>query len=227
MTMKKKAAKPLDLKNLTRLVTWLDGFAAMSPVDPARLENAVKKNSGDHELASAWKEVQSDVWDIARVPSSSAQIKNLSKILGVLKQILMFVGLIVFTAFLITSSLGYLNSFGRYSYTIFITIFIVAYAAAFGSYFYLDKKLTRLVKAYYEKHSGEIATQRKHVKQVNQRVIDKLASGIRARKLDPQKYRFTLLHKDYSNISVVGQHNDSEYIAVIKGSSIARKPEKA
>ena len=95
-----------------KLLTWLDAYSAMSPVDPARLKRLAGKYVDDHDIYTAWKEVETDLWDIARLPSSSNEITNLSKVLGVMKQILLFAGLIVFTAYIIGSGLGTLNFLG-------------------------------------------------------------------------------------------------------------------
>lgn len=211
-------AKSVKLGDLMKLLSWLDAYSAMSPVDPTRLKRLAGKYIEDHDIATAWKEVEIDLWDIARLPSSSNEITRLSKVLGVMKQVLLFAGLIVFTAYIIGSGLGTLNFLGRYTAVFFAIVFIVVYLVGFGTYFYLDRRLTKLVFACYDKHSGEISKQRKHIKQVNQRLIDKLAAEIRARHEDPAKYRFSLLQKDYSNIVVQKEQGNSEYIVTIKGS---------
>ena len=214
-----RLAKPkhVRLADLAKMVTWLDGYSVMSPVDPLRLRRFAKRYHDDHDIATAWKEIEGDVWEIARIPSTSPEITRLSKILGVLKQVLMFVGLIVFTAYIIGSGLGVLNSLGRYGTLVFAIIFIAAYVAGFGSYFYLDRKLNRLVADCYAKHASEISKQRKRIKQVNQRLIDKIAAEIRARRADPEKYKFTLMQKDYSNIVVQKEQADSTFVVSIKG----------
>ncbi len=201
-----------------KLLTWLDAYSAMSPVDPLRIKRMAGKYSEDHDISAAWKEIEADIWDIARVPSSSTQITRLSRILGVLKQFLLFAGLVVFTAYIIGSGLGTLNFLGRYTIVFFAIVFIAVYLIGFGAYFYLDRRLTALVNGYYNKHSNEISKQRKHIKQVNQRLIDKLAAEIRANRVDPEKYRFLLLQKDYSNIVVQKEQANYGYVVTIKGS---------
>ena len=210
--------KSVRLADLTKLVTWLDGYSVMSPVDPLRLRRTAKRYHDDHDIATAWKEIEGDVWEIARIPSTSPEITRLSKILGILKQVLMFVGLIVFTIYIIGSGLGIMNFLGRYGALVFAIIFIAAYVAGFGSYFYLDRKLNRLVADCYAKHANEIAKQRKRIKQVNQRLIDKIAAEVWARRADPEKFRFTIMQKDYSNIIVQKEQANSTFIVSIKGS---------
>ena len=113
--------------------------------------------------------------------------------------------------------MGTLNFLGRFGALVFAIIFVVAYVVGFGSYFYLDRKLSRLVTNCYSKHANEIPKQRRHIKQVNQRLIDKIAAEIRARRVDPEKYRFTLMQKDYGNIVVQKEQDDSVYRRDSKG----------
>lgn len=193
----------------------------MSPVDPMRIKRLAAKYSEDHDISTAWKEVETDVWEIARIPSSSGEITRLSKILSILKQVLLFSGLIVFTVYIIGSGLGTINFLGRYTAVFFAAVFISVYLIGFGAYFYLDRRLTALVNSCYEKHAGEISKQRKHIKQVNQRLIDKLAAEIRARRIDPEKYRFSLRQKDYSNIVVQKEQANYGYLVTVKGSKRA------
>ena len=130
----------------------------------------------------------------------------------------------VFSAPLIlrfSDGLGTLDFLGRYGALAFVLIFVVAYLLGFGSYFYLDRKLTVLVVSYYDKHASEISRQRRHIKQVNQRIIDKIAAEIRARRADPEKYRFTLMQKDYSNIVVRKEQSNTTFVVTIKGSKKA------
>jgi hypothetical protein len=213
----KSKTKSVNLTDLSRLVTWLDAYSAMSPVDPVRLRKIANKYESDHDINAAWKEVESDVWDIARVPSNSKEITGLSRIVGILKQVLMFLGLIVFTVYIIGSGLGTLNFLGRYGALVFVLIFVAAYIIGFGAYFYLDRRLTSLVVNCYNQHATEISKQRKRIKQVNQRLIDKLAAEIRAKRADPDKHRFSLMQKDYSNIVVQKERGNSQYLVSIKG----------
>ncbi len=215
-------AKSVKLGDLMNLLTWLDAYSAMSPVDPMRIKRTAEKYSEDHDISTAWKEIETDVWDIARIPSSSTQITKLSRILGILKQVLLFAGLIVFTVYIIGSGLGVLNFLGRYTAVFFAIVFIAIYLVGFGTYFQLDRRLTKLVNDYYNKHASEISKQRKHIKQVNQRLIDKLAAEIRANWADPEKYRFSLFQKDYSNIVVQKEKANYGYVVTIKGS---KRPE--
>lgn len=209
--------KSVKLGDIMKLLTWLDGYSAMAPVDPMRIKRMAEKYSEDHDLSTAWKDVERDVWDIAHVPSSSPDITRLSKILSILKQVLLFAGLIVFTAFIIGTGLGVLSFLGQYASVFFAILFVLVYLVGFGSYFYLDRRLTRRVDNWYDAHAGEISKQRKHIKQVNQRLIDKLAAEIRSKKVDPDKYRFVLMQKDYSNIVVHKDQGSAGYLVTIKG----------
>ena len=213
--------KQLNVNALTRVIVWLDGYAALSSVDPAKIDNSVRKNSEHPEIVAFWTEIKSDVEDIARLPSKSSEILQLSKRMRILRPLLLYMGLLVFTIFIILSNVLIGTTPGRTFYQIFIVGFMIAYFCGFALYIFFDRKLRHLATDYCEKHSGEVARQRRHIKQVNQRLIDRLASVIRSRKLNPNKYKFILLHKDYSNIIVLRETKNSVYSVMVKG----RKPE--
>lgn len=211
----------LNISALTKVVVWLDSYAALSSVDPTRIESIVKKNSEHPEIVESWKEVKSDVQDIARLPSKSSEILHLSKRMRILRPLLLYMGLLIFTVFIILSNLLIGTTPGHTFYLVFISSFVVAYFLGFAAYVFFDRKLRQLATQYCEAHAGEVAKQRKHIKQVTQRLIDRLASTIRSKKLDPEKYKFVLLHNDYSNIIVMREGKNSVYSVMVKG----RKPE--
>ena len=209
--------KQLNVNALTRVIVWLDGYAALSSVDPAKIDNSVRKNSEHPEIVAFWTEIKSDVEDIARLPSKSSEILQLSKRMRILRPLLLYMGLLVFTIFIILSNVLIGTTPGHTFYLIFIVGFMIAYFCGFALYIFFDRKLRHLATDYCEKHSGEVARQRRHIKQVNQRLIDRLASVIRSRKLNPNKYKFILLHKDYSNIIVLSETKNSVYSVIVKG----------
>jgi hypothetical protein len=205
------------------LISLLDGYAALSISDPARIKRIVKNNSDDPDVKAVWKEISKDVDDISSLPSSSDQIMKQSRVLGILRPVIMFLGLIVFTIYFIllgTGVIAHLGAFGAYA---FLGAFIGAYFVGFGVYFTLNRRLTRNVNAYYEKHMGEVARQRRHIKIVNQRLIDKLAMIVRSQDLDPKKYKFSLFHDDYANINVISEDKNSIYTVAVKGKSLKQE----
>jgi len=221
-------ADKIDPKQLTTLVSLLDGYAALSVSDPARIKKIAKGYSEqDPEIRSAWREISKDVDDIAQLPSSSDQILKQSKRLGILRPLMMFLPLIVLTVYYVligTRVLTHIGLIGSYG---FLLIFIGAYLVSFLIYFNLNKKLSRTVNSYYDKHMGEISRQRRHIKLVNQRLIDKLAMIIRSEDKDPMRYKFSLFHDDYANINVLSEDKNSIYTVTVKGKSIKKEQTQA
>ena len=215
-----KTKKPrTNLRDLALLATWLDGYSTLASItDPSRIIRVVKNNQEDLEIATIWKEVKIDISEIAALPSKSEEISRLSKVLGIMRPALMFLGLIVFTLYIALTDIGVLKSLGSNGVLIFLSGFVGAYFVAFAAYYYLNRKVSRLIDSYYEKHMGEVVKARRHLKAVNQKVIDRLATNIRAQKYDPQKYRFGLSQKDYTNIVIVaeGKKGARRYTAVVK-----------
>jgi hypothetical protein len=126
------AKKSVSITDLTRLVTWLDGYSVMSPVDPLQLRKIANRYPNDQDVSGAWKDVEGDIWDIARIPSTSPEITRTSKIVGFLKQLLMFIGLIILAVYLVGTSLKAFSFLGRYEALTFAVIFFLAYLFGFG-----------------------------------------------------------------------------------------------
>jgi hypothetical protein len=219
--------KSIDPKQLATLVSLLDGYAALSVSDPARLRKIAKSLSDDDsEVKAVWREVSKDVDDIASLPSSSEDIIKQSRRLGILRPVMMFLPLIVLTAYYVllgTRVISRLGEAGEYG---FLVVFVGAYLVSFYAYFVLNRKLTRTVNGYYDKHMGEIGRQRRHIKIVNQRLIDRLAMAVRSEDRDPMKYKFSLFHNDYANINVVAEDKNSIYKVTVKGKSMRKEQQQ-
>jgi hypothetical protein len=218
-----KDKNSIEPKDLSNLVSLLDGYAALAVVDPQRIRRIIKRNSNDTEIQAVWKDISRDVDDISTLPSSSEEVMKKSKILGILRPVIMFLGLIVFTIYFVLLGSGVLKNLGQLGAYAFLIGFIAAYFVGFSVYFILNRRLTRAVNSYYQKHMGEIARQRRHLKIVNQRLIDKLAMIIRSHDYDPGKYKFTLFHDDYANINVVSEDKNQIYKVTVKGKSLRRE----
>ncbi len=218
-----KDKKLIEPKALSTLISMLDGYAALSVVDPTKIQRIIKKNSDDTDLASIWKEISRDVDDIASLPSESEQAMKKSKTLGILRPVIMFLGLIVFTIYFVLLGSGVIRNLGQFGIYVFLGGFIAAYFVGFIVYYFLNRQLTRVVNTYYERHMGEIARQRRHIKIVNQRLIDKLAMTVRSHDYNPDRYKFSLFHNDYANINVVAEDKNQIYRVTVKGKSLKKE----
>jgi uncharacterized membrane protein (DUF485 family) len=219
--------KSLDPKQLASLVSLLDGYAALSVSDPARIKKLAKSFSEeDSEIKGIWRDISKDVDDISQLPSSSEDILKQSKRLGILRPVMMFLPLIVLTIYYVLLGARVLSHLGTIGGYAFLGIFVTAYILSFLAYFYLNKKLSRTVNDYYEKHMGEIARQRRHIKVDNQRLIDKLAQIIRSEGKDPIKYKFSLFHNDYANINVLSEDQNSIYTVTVKGKTMKKEQQQ-
>lgn len=219
--------KSVDPKQLATLVSLLDGYAALSVSDPARVKKLAKGLSNeDPELKSAWREISKDVDDISSLPSASDDIMKQSRRLGIMRPVMMFLPLIVLTIYYVLLGTRVLAHVGQVGAYIFLGIFVTAYLVSFFAYFALNKRLSRTVNEYYDKHLGEISRQRRHIKIINQRFIDKLAMIVRSEDLDPNKYRFSLFHNDYVNINVISEDKNSIYTVTVKGKSLRKEQQQ-
>jgi uncharacterized membrane protein (DUF485 family) len=221
LTDKKRS---LDPKQLSVLVSLLDGYAALSVSDPARIKKIAKGYSDeDPEIRGIWREISRDVEDISGLPSSSESIVKQSRRLGILRPVMMFLPLLILTAYYVLLGTHILARIGTLGAYVFLGVFVAAYVVSFLAYFSLNKKLSRAVNDYYDKHMGEIARQRRHIKAVNQRLIDRLAMIVRSEDKDPGKYKFSLFHNDYANINVLSEDKNSIYTVTVKGKSLRKE----
>lgn len=219
--------RSIDPKQLTTLVSLLDGYAALSVSDPTRIKKIAKSYSEDDpDIRSAWREISKDVDDISGLPSESGDIVKQSRRLGILRPVMMFLPLIVLMAYYVLLYSRVLSRVGEVGAYAFLAIFVAAYLVSFVVYFSLNKKLSRSVNDYYDKHMGEIARQRRHIKLVNQRLIDRLAMIVRSEDRDPMKYKFSLFHNDYANIHVVSEDKNQIYTVTVKGKSIRKEQQQ-
>ena len=218
--------KSVDPKQLSTFISLLDGYAALSVSDPARINKLAKSLSEDPEIKSAWKEISKDVDDISTLPSGSDDIMKQSRRLGIMRPLMMFLPLIVLTLYYVLLGARVLAHVGQIGAYAFLGIFVGAYLVSFFGYFTLNKKLSRTVNGYYDQHMGEISRQRRHIKVVNQRFIDKLAMIVRSEGLDPDKYKFSVFHDDYANINVISEDKNSIYKVAVKGRSVRKEQQQ-
>jgi len=208
------------LRNLAKMISWLDGYAALSCGDPMKLERLAKSESDSiEEVGKVWNEVRRDVKEIAMLPSASDDIVRTSKYLNVARIAITLMGVGVILVFLLLSS--FIPALRNSSVRIAVLIVVASlYYVVFFSYFLLGRRLNRLVAAYFEKHQGEVSKERRHAKAATQRLIDILAMKIRASpEENPENYKFKLLNDDYSNVRIL-QRNEKrpdEVVAVVKG----------
>jgi len=219
--------KSIDPKQLTTLISLLDGYAALSVSDPAKIKKIAKSYADDDpEIKSVWREISKDVDDISSLPSSSETIMKQSSRLAILRPVMMFLPLIVLTMYYVLLGTRVLSRLGEIGSYAFLGIFVAAYLVSFLVYFTLNKRLSRGVNDYYDKHMGEISRQRRHIKALNQRLIDRLAMIIRSEDRDPYKYKFALFHNDYANINVITEDKNSIYTVTVKGKSLRKEQQE-
>ncbi len=223
----------LNLKHLARFISWLDGYASLSSTDPLKMERLVNeisssgrgkkdKGGGDgdplaRDVTKLWHDVRKDVYDIANLPGESEAIMRVSKRVGIAKLLVPFLGAGVVLVFLVLSIFGAI-SVSAYTRIEVIILAVIAYNATLFLYMLYNRRLSSMVAEYYKKHAGEVASQRRRVKSTVQKLINMLASRVRARGIDPQRLRFALSNTDYANIHVLGEEKSgTRKIVAVKG----------
>ena len=196
-----------------KIISFLDGYAALVVVDPSRVEKMIKNSSQD-DIQNTWKQAKDDVGKIAGLPSTNPKILRLAKILGIVKTLFMFIGLIGVLIWVVLSYLRLPFFVGADAPLIFVGILFGLFVGSFVIYYYFNRRLTLRVNDYYEKHSGEIINNRRHLRTVTQQLIDKLTFYVRRHQFDPKQYEFTLYHPDYKNVKIVKEDKGAYFATV-------------
>jgi len=241
------------------LISWLDGYVALSCVDPARIQRLIKsetksgaegrssrragrKASAEENAAAAaareisrvWNDITPDVIAISTLPAASEEISSTSKRLGTIKRIFTVLAVVIVGFYLVLANLNVLQAANLAVRIGLIFGVVVAYYIVLYAYLRTNRKLGELIERYYQSHAGEVSVQRKRIKDATQRLIDVLASQIRAREQGdgasgPEKYEMSLLNRDYTNINVLrvdekGSKKSAmkRYIVAIKGKKVSQ-----
>jgi hypothetical protein len=215
---REKIEEQNTLYSFAHLITWLDGYVALSCVDPVRIERMVR-NYPQEDLVRAWAQAKDDVYKIGKLPTSSSKIIRLTKISNITKIMFILVGVIAVILWLLVSRLGFPFFSGPYSELALLAALVVAYNLNLFAYYWSGRRLNAEVREFYEKHSGEVSGQRKHLRQITQGLIDGLTMRVLRHEHDPKKYGFTLFHTNYKNIRIVEQRGN-RYTAIVRARMI-------
>ena len=146
------------LRNLAKLISWLDGYAALSCVDPVKIDRLARsEGSSIEEVQKIWSEVMEDVREIASLPGSSKDIVKTSRYLSFVRSAFTLMGVGIIGIFLLLSSIHIFPIFQSTAVRFGLLIAVaIGYYIVFFAYFLLSRRLTRLVADHYEKHRGEL-----------------------------------------------------------------------
>jgi hypothetical protein len=213
-TLPKANQEDPNLMSLIDLIGWLDGYRALSCVDPVRIERVVRKYP-KHDLRAIWREVKSDVFRIASLPASSPEIVRMYKILTISKLLFLMLAMattmVSVAAARLNASFFFASVFGLF----ILVLLAVLYNANIIIYYVYNKRLYKKVRTTYEEHSQEWEERRKRIKHATQQIIYKVAQYINRQGYNPEKYQFSLFHADYNNIKIIKQKR-KKYSAIIK-----------
>jgi hypothetical protein len=214
---RKRKKKDKSLPHIAKLISWLDGYAALSCVDPVKIDKMVKDNSDDEDLTSIWKSAKDDVYEIGNLPSSSPEILRLAKFLNITKMVFLFLGIGLILLWLVLERLGvFFFASSRLSSYVLVIVIIVFYNVNIFIFTLLNRRLNSKIADYYHKHGGEVKKQRIHLRQLTQQLIDRLTLRVRRMQYDAADYVFTLFHSDYNNIRIIKEGKNGIYTAIVE-----------
>jgi len=193
-------AESKEMKVICTLITWLDGYANLSCVDPLKIERATKLCRED--VQGTWARIKGDVRTIGKLPSESERVVRLAKIV-ILSRFLFFGFLVLSVIIVLFASLISPTFFSNPTYGLvaLVVIAVVLNADVF-TYVYSARNLSLAVKEFFDAKKDRATMERRRIRDAVQVLIDKLASRIRSAGGEPADYRFGLLDASYANIRV-------------------------
>ncbi len=198
--MSEDKEKVKEMKVICSLITWLDGYANLSCVDPLKIERATKVCGDD--VQGVWGRIKGDVYAIGRLPSESERVVRLAKIVNI-SRFLFFGFALLAVAIFFLASLITPRLFSNPSNGLLVLVIIAALINGdVFVYVFSARRLSLAAREFFEGSKGRATLERRRVRDAVQALIDKLASRIRSTHAEPVEYRFTLLDSSYANVKV-------------------------
>lgn len=197
--------KKREMQVLCRLITWFDGYANLSCVDPIRIEKAMKFCGED--VQRVWDRIRDDVYSIGKLPGASQRILRLGKIVNLSRFFFVGFALLAIVFWLLASELAPKLLSGPGTALLVLVIIAIVFNADVVVYILSTRRLSAAVNEYFQTHRDEAKFQRRRVKEAAQTLIDKLALRVRSSEESPEGYEFTLLDQNYANVKVAKEKN--------------------
>jgi len=188
------------MEALCNLITWLDGYANLSCVDPLRIEKAVRLCGKD--VKAIWERTKEDVYAIGKLPIESEKVVRWAKIVNASKFLFFGFAMLAMGLFILASQAAP-RFFSKASNSILlVAIIAVLFNSDIIVYIYSSRRLSLEVKEFFEGSEDKAKLERKRVKDAAQALINKLASRIKSMETEPSEYQFTLYDSGYANVRV-------------------------
>lgn len=208
--MAKVKGEEFNLESLAKAISWLDGYRACYCVNPSRIEDVVRKYP-KRDVRKLWREVKSDIYKIASLPTSSPEIVRMYKIVTISRSLLPIFAVLSLTMWIVTIEIKVPGLFG----SLFSILLILSLGTVVFYYGY-NKRLYNKIRMYYNDRLDALKERRRRIKNITQVLINGLAHYIKGRKYDPREYDFSLFHLDYDNIKVVEKKGSKKFLSKIK-----------
>jgi len=203
--------KTKEMLAICKLITWLDGYANLSCVDPLKIEKTMRLCGDD--VQGILGRIKDDVYAIGRLPRESERVVRLAKIVNVSRFLFFVFAVLAIALFLLASQIAP-RLFSNPSYSLLtLVIIVVVFNANVIVYVFSGRRLSLAVKEFFEGSRDRAKPERRRVKDAAQALIDKLASRIKSAGTEPGGYRFTLLDSSYAHVRVTKE--GGSYTAVV------------
>jgi hypothetical protein len=202
---KSTSTKRDRLDNLCQLIVNLDSIRAFRRVDPEVIREGFQI-MGSKEFTDMWKSIKHDVEKIVYSPIT--EIKGLPTLMRLAAFLKLLTSLTsIFMVLVLAANLRPPEKLpiplpmifrGWIAFTIAITLSLTSIIALMT----VDYTIRRKIIKYEEGHSEKFSAGRQRIKNVIEKLVEKLAEGIKQSGEDPQKYKMILFFK-YKGLKVI------------------------
>jgi len=207
--MPKSASTKRDiLDNLCQLIVNLDSIRAFRRVDQEVIREGFQI-MGSKEFTDMWKSIKHDVEKIVYSPITEIKgLPTLMRLAAFLKLLLSLTS--IFMVLVLAANLRPPEKLpiplpmifrGWIAFMIAITLSLTSMIALMT----VDYTIRRKIIKYEEGHSEKFSAGRQRIKYVIEKLVEKLAEGIKQSGEDPQKYKMILFFK-YKGLKVIKEH---------------------
>jgi len=189
-----------DITSLAELIFLLDGYRINRFESPQAIERTVEKGALGQEIAGKWRNIRSNLDEMASVPGSIPGVVRLTKIrIGfrfLASTYTLLALMLVVARFILHEDYGQWGTWLVISTVAVVpTAWIIAELANY--------RIAKRVEEFFGKHPQSLEKIRSDLKRTVQSLIFSLFHQIRRSGKDPKRQAFRIYNVDYEGIEVV------------------------
>ena len=189
----------VNLKLLSNLITFIDGYLANYLDDPEPYRVKIRAGALGKEIAREWKSIEKSLLKIAYTVRRIPKVKfylNLSLFTRITSIIFLIVAIVVAFTVIFTGHHTYYTI-----YLLALSLFLSSLTTIYTQVYI--RKMNEEIERYFNQHSEKYRFIRENLRNFNQKLINSYRFYIAKRGLDPKKNSLALYNTFYSGIEIM------------------------